>query len=404
MIVAVLNYLYHPVLSRLLSVPQFGEVQAIFSLSVQIGILLSVLGIVVLNIAANAQEHPEREAVLADLQSLALYALGFCSLVLLIFSPQLARAFQFDSVWPFFILVLILLTTVPITFRRSYLQAHTDFKAVSTTNVIIAAGRLAIAAALVILGFGVGGALMGLVVAQLLALIYVYSKTRDARSLSFSLWPALSPLLKKELRYIWLTLSAFGFVAFLISADVLFAKYLFDPATAGAYSGISTVARIIYFSTASIAAVLLPSVRLNQAPEVHQRLLWRSLMMLLSIATPVLALLVFAPEFITKLLIGEKFIHFAYLLPRLACMTLVISIMNLFISYFLSLRRYTLLLAVAAGVIGIAAPLYMHHAVPLDIINAFLIGSSATLALLVILFLYVSTHSPQKNNHHNARL
>lgn len=57
MVIAVLNYLYHPVLSRMMSVEEFGEVEALLSLTYLTGILLTAFGTIATNIAANHGHH-----------------------------------------------------------------------------------------------------------------------------------------------------------------------------------------------------------------------------------------------------------------------------------------------------------------------------------------------------------
>lgn len=394
MAVAFLNYLYHPILSRLLDLQNFGEVQAIFSLSVQIGIVLNVLGLVTLNIIANKEHDPSRESLLSDIQSIAIYVMLAVCAVLFLAGPSLERTFQFDSLTPFFILIILLLSSLPVTFRRSYLQAQHDFTGVSLSNIIISGGRLIAAIGLVLTGLGTFGALGALVVAQALALIYLLYKTRGTASLSLRLLPKISTPLLRELGYVTLTLVSIGFVSFLTSADILFAKAYFDPDTAGAYSGISTIARIIFFSTSSIAAVLMPSVRMNHTFKEHSRMFMHSLALLLLIGISALTLFFLFPFLIVHVLIGQKFLVYAPLLPRLAFVTFVASIVNLGIYYFLALREYRVLGVVLLGTIATIVPLTLYHRAPIEVVNGFLSGSTVTFVLLCGLFMrawYVSS-------------
>lgn len=52
--IAFLNYLYHPIMSRLMPVERFGEVQTIFSFVFLSGIILTVFYRIVLHIVANS--------------------------------------------------------------------------------------------------------------------------------------------------------------------------------------------------------------------------------------------------------------------------------------------------------------------------------------------------------------
>ncbi len=385
-LVAFLNYLYHPILSRLLDLKDFGEVQAIFSLSVQIGIVLNVIGLVALNIESNKASSPEKEKLLRDMHGVALYTLATISAVLLLFSGMLMRTFQFDSILPFFILAIILLTNLPITFRRAYLQAIYDFTGLSLSNIIMAGTRLVFAVGLVILGYRTTGALGALVIAQLISLWYLYIKTRTEESLRPRYKPALTRALFEEMRYIFLTLVSTGFIAFLTTGDILFAKYYFDPATAGSYSGISTIARSIFFATASISAVLLPSIKLTHTYREHMRIFLRSLFLLMTISIALWLLFFFFPHFFIKILVGSKFLDSAWLLPRLSFVMLLASIINLCVYYGIALRQYRMLWAVLVGLGVSITQVSMLHTTPGDIVNGFLYGALSTLAIFIVLF------------------
>jgi O-antigen/teichoic acid export membrane protein len=64
--VGLLNYLYYPVIGRLLSPVAFGEVQTLISLFLQVAIFLMVLGLVTINIVANYKSDTERDAVIFE--------------------------------------------------------------------------------------------------------------------------------------------------------------------------------------------------------------------------------------------------------------------------------------------------------------------------------------------------
>ena len=58
MVVAALNYFFYPILSRMLSPSDFGDVQVFISLITQAGILFGAFTIVAVNITANTCTSP----------------------------------------------------------------------------------------------------------------------------------------------------------------------------------------------------------------------------------------------------------------------------------------------------------------------------------------------------------
>jgi hypothetical protein len=60
-LVAFFNYLYHPILSRMMDIGSFGEVQALISLFLLLSMVIGVFRTIVINIVANAQEIKEKQ-------------------------------------------------------------------------------------------------------------------------------------------------------------------------------------------------------------------------------------------------------------------------------------------------------------------------------------------------------
>ena len=301
--VAALNYAYHPILSRLLTLPEFGEVQTIFSLMLVATLVLNVIGVMTVTLEATPGE-PRGPALVADLQALTLYATIALTGALVALSPWLAYVFQFTSALPFIAFALLIVTALPLVFRRAHLQAQRDFWGVSLANILTALGRIFFAVIFVALGMGVLGALGGLIVGQLLALLYLYLKTRHARNLRLSFTLRPSRALVGELGHTSATLLATIAVTFLATGDVLFAKLYLAPEVAGTESGVSTVARIIYFATASIPFVLLPFIKSGDAVAARTRVMRQSLALIMLVSVPVLALFSGGPEVFVTLLGG----------------------------------------------------------------------------------------------------
>jgi purine-cytosine permease-like protein len=79
-VVSFLNYLYYPVLGRLLSPADFGEVQAIISFFLQTGVLLSVLSLVTINVVKRYPRPVDQAPLLAELERIALWiGLALCA-------------------------------------------------------------------------------------------------------------------------------------------------------------------------------------------------------------------------------------------------------------------------------------------------------------------------------------
>ncbi len=170
--VAVINYLYYPVLGRIMSAADFGEVQAIHSLSMQITVFLGVFNFLTIGAISKYDNDKTRNRLIAELEKVATIITLVVVGLLLISSLQLVKFFQFHSIYPLLALLVSLLVAVPSAFRNAYLQGMRDFGGNSTSGAIGAAGKLIFGLIFVLIGWRAGGAIMGLVVAQVIALLY----------------------------------------------------------------------------------------------------------------------------------------------------------------------------------------------------------------------------------------
>ena len=113
--VGALNYLYYPVLGRLLEPGTFGEVQTLVSLFLQLGVFLTVLSMVIVNIVANYDE-PKRDKFVFEFEKLAMLGSILLLAGSLVFARQLQSLLNFESPWPFAVLALAVFPAFGIAF------------------------------------------------------------------------------------------------------------------------------------------------------------------------------------------------------------------------------------------------------------------------------------------------
>jgi O-antigen/teichoic acid export membrane protein len=386
--VGALNYLYYPIMGRLLTPISFGEVQTLVSLFLQIAIFLSVLGLVTINIVANYRDDAMRNIVVLEFEKLAL-AVGLLLFVgTFIFQNSLKHFLQFDSALPFVLLMLALLVTVPLTFRGAFLRGCQRFGQASLVNLVGAGGKLILAVLFIAIGYGTAGAIGGLIAAQLAAcaLAFYWAKRSGLQTpVTYTRWrlPDLR-VVAPELRYGGVVLVTSLAITLQYSIDVVIVKHYFDPHTAGLYAAIAGVARIIFFLTASIALVLMPMVRVGASPAANRRLLVKSLALLGAAGVPVLGLFMLAPERVVAILMGAQYEHVARLLPMLSASIFIVSLVNLIATYYLALRRQAIALVVAMGAVLTYVLIIGNHASPEAVVRSLFIGSITMLAILAV--------------------
>lgn len=381
LLVGALNYLYYPVLGRMLAPAAFGEVQTLVSLFLQFTAFLSGLSVLAVTLVANARQNKETQAIIIEFERVALVASAGLLLASMAFSPMLQRFFHFETALPFVALALALVVSVPFTFRSAYLRGKKQFGRVAAGNVILAASKLLCSALLVAIGLGTVGAVGGLVLAQVLALACVayWAWQRGLHKIKWS-WPSLQRL-RPHVGYAGAVLVVSSLITVQYSIDIVLVKHFFAPHEAGLYAGIATVARIVFFLTASITQVMLPSVVIGNAQ--NGQLLKKSLALFALVTLPALVLCSTAPVVVMTVLLGGAYSSYAWLLPPLALAMAVIALLQLLTSYFVALKQYGV---VAVVVVGSAVTVWLmatgSHSLQ-ALVTGLLAGSVCMLGLLL---------------------
>lgn len=367
------NYVFYPIMARLLPTASFGEAQALASLFAQINIFLGVLGLLTVNIVVNASDSKKRDQIVIELEKLALIAGLVLMLASLFGGRALERFFNFGSPWPFVGLALAVFVSVPLLFRNAYLRGQKEFTLVSILSVVAAGGDLVLAVLFVVLHWRTTGVMAGLAAAQFLTFIYSAWLARrhgfsgSQRETLFRL-PDMR-IIAPELRYALVVLICSLTITGLYSVDTIVMKHWFDAHTAGLYAGIATVARIIIFITGSVPQVLLPSVRMNQSVIHNRQVLMKSLVLLIGIGGSALLVFSLFPRTVVGMLMGHQFLTYAGLLPRLSLAIFLVSVINMFVMYHLALRRYAVTAIAACGIILTAGLLGAYHQTPYAVVN-----------------------------------
>lgn len=380
-LVAVLNYLYHPIISRALSVEQFGEVQGYLSVAVQFGVLSTVFGMVLLNIKTSMTEE-DSEDIRNTVYSLGLLVAGGMSVGLLLLSPYIGKQLALESFWGWSLIAVLLLFEMVRVFAAFHLQAEKRFAIVSINDIAVSAGRLLLALLFIWLGYEILGVLGGFALAIFISLLFVYPYTKATIAPGNIVWPKVTPALRREIKYGLFIFLAISFVTFLYTADILVMRYLFSEEVAGLYAGIATIARIVVFATGSVAAVLLSHITLQQSAQQNLQTLKKGLLATVVLGGGALTVFSLFPGFIVGMLMGQSFVAMASLLPLLSLAMLLVAVVNLLVMYCIALRMYQIVPSIMVGVVSIAVMVNLWHSAPASVVWAFISGLSVVLVLL----------------------
>ena len=350
-------YLFHLVIGRILGTEKFAEVSSIISFLGLVSVTYTSLGLAIVKFASTNTNKQNRIFYYWARNRSIFLGLAF-GVVILFLSPLFSNFLRVD--------VLSVTLTAPIVFfsligflNRSFLQGLLKFKEqVITLNVELVV-RLISALVLVFLGFSVFGAIGGILISVIVG------------------WLATFPFLPKYLRGkklanfknqkdiifygIPVLIQAAAMTSF-ISTDVILVKHYFAPHSAGLYAAAANLAKIIFFGTGPVGAVMFPIIARKFArKEGYKRVLFYSFMITSVIAFGVLAIYFIFPKFAIEILYGDEFIGAAPLIGLFGLSMSVFTLSGLLGSFFFSIgRTKTVIFLATASAMQVVGILFFH--------------------------------------------
>lgn len=344
LITGLLNYLLHPILARVLTLDEYGDVQALMSLNGLLSVGVGLFGAISLNILTNADDHDHadlasRTALVGSIGAIMRVSVTVWVGCLIAASPWIASFFGLGSIFPVLALTSTFAMITTLTLRRAYLGSKRDFMAAGVSQVIMAASRLAFAAVLGYAGFGATGALVSVTLAQIVTYAYVRRRTRDGFRVNLKAPLVWNASIRRELRYGALVLVTGVATGLISTGDILVIKHYFDPETAGLYGGIAIIARVALYAAGSASVVLTPYITMRRTRKENARRLASSLAVIAVISGGVLALFHLFPEQLIRLLIGSRYLEAADWLPRIGLLAFAWALVSPLFAYYLALRK-----------------------------------------------------------------
>lgn len=265
--VGVVSYLYHPIMLRYLDIDEFAEFESLIGIINLLSILWAALGLFIVKEFARSYTPRKDKVILQVSKKIWWYIWILFYMVFICLSPLLAWFLKIDS----YVLIILTGLTLPMWFigiyQWAYFQWKKQFKTISLIQIINPILRLLIGVWLTFLGFKVFWAIWGFVFAQIFLLIlwHILVESRNSKNIEeiskhnkeyTEKWIFEDIKSQKKQLFHYFTTSVI--LAYLMNADILFAKHFFDNTQAGIYAGISIVAKFLVFVGMSIETVYYP--------------------------------------------------------------------------------------------------------------------------------------------------
>ncbi|MEK6817205.1 MAG: oligosaccharide flippase family protein, partial [Nanoarchaeota archaeon] len=335
-----INYLYQIVMARMLGPSDYGILAVLTSLTYIFAIpTLAIQTVVSKKIAIfnlKKEYNQMKSLFFGFLRKLFVF-----SFIIFIFFVILSFFITKPLNIPFWLLVLtgtLIITSFIYPLTAGSLQGMKKFSALGWNTLLIFSIKIIVAIILVIFGFKVYGAILGVIIGVIFGFIIALPYIKEIINAKKD--DDGTKILTKENSLIF---AAILVLVFIYSIDVIMARIFFSGEIVGKYAVISTIGKIILFSTMSIGNVMFPiSAERHHAGVKTKSIVKKASLYVFILCAIAIILFIIFPELIIKLLFGSQYLEKAKLLPYLGIAFSFIAFLNILILYRISKDEFNL--------------------------------------------------------------
>lgn len=382
-------YAYHLVVGRLLGPARYGELAALLSLSYILNVFVMMLQTVVTKVTAEqiAKQNPGVVRSLGIRLTWAILIAGGVGLLLLVVAAPVISSFLHinESIVLFYLFAGVVFSLIGVIYTSilAGMQRFTEGMVLMNVTAI-----LRLAAGATFASFGVASALA----ANTGAVIF---------STAIALWAVRGIVFAKEpVKHISLvpifrtsiaTFLAILGISVLNSQDVVMVKHFLPSLETGWYGALSTMGKIIFFASNSVAYVLLPIVSSRSARgQTSTKLIYLSIGIVSAISFGITAGFFTVPEFSLGLLYGSSFVSAAPYLGLFGIFSALYTVSYTVVMALLGSGKSAVwMILIAAAIIQDGLLTVFHRDIP-TVITVNIALSSALIAVLLLYYRHAS--------------
>ena len=254
------NYLFHAVSGRLLGAEVYGVIAAFIGLQLTLSAPFGVMQAIISDFTTGNIVAGQTGRVKSASRHLwAASGASFLPLMIaiIVIRPWLNEVLGTSAPGMAIALALVLTSTIASPIGYGFLQGAKSYGWMGAFRILSGVLRFAVAFALITLGAGLSGAIIGITSSSLLVgllliglIEYRYRQVPVSKDVN--------------LRTVFQHFGFFAFAALtgavLINSDVILARWLFEPEAAGQYNAVATIGGILLFFILPLNIFLFPSL------------------------------------------------------------------------------------------------------------------------------------------------
>ncbi|MHB1520708.1 MAG: glycosyltransferase [Ferrimicrobium sp.] len=380
MVVNLSNFVFHMVISRLLGPSDYGELGSLLNLMVIFTVPLGALQAAITHAEASRRQANRPGVNVSRLLGRTALLGAFGTIMIIVFGPVLASFLHLGSFWLVVMLALWLLPSVLGAVLQGVLIGRLRFGPVAVASLLGSVlGRLAFGVVFVELGGGVLAALSASVFAQVIVTCIVGGVlVREIFARRRGIGSGI------ELRGSVLAILALGGFWVLSSEDTVLARHFLSGHDAGIYAASATAGRIALFLPGAIATIAFPQFSVGRGmSEVARRALRWSLLATAGVGLGATIVLAALPSLAIELLFGSSYLAGAGILRLLALEAGMLGIASL-LTFFHLARGALASLIPWVGVVLAVVGIDLFHGSGIAIAGVMVAATVVVLAVMLI--------------------
>ena len=334
------DYLFQYYMSGTMTPASFSELSALLSMFYLAIAPAQVVSTFLVKQTSRLDVEGRRQEISWLIRKIVLYETitgAAIAMALFLLIPSISSFIYLSSTFPVLLLMagVIISLISPVGYGTS--QGLQRFRYNAFYGITGPVTKLGMGIILVAAGFGIMGALGGVLVGLVLALTVSIYSIRDLVLLRPATMPKAE--LAKMKGSIFHVIVAITCLTIMVNVDVILARQYLDPTTAGLYAVCSMLSKIILFLPSSINIVIYPKLAAAHAKRSGTVVMMR-LSVLIALAVTgvvVLAFFLFPHEILRLLYGGDKYVGAAAGLGILGLAMALLGVANLFMNYGLAI-------------------------------------------------------------------
>lgn len=310
----------------------------------------------------------------------------FLSIAFIAFFPLISDFLKINDPGLIILAIISVALFYMATLNVAFLQSLLKFKLLGLLYSFAGIGKLFGGVILIIMGLKVYGALLATFIFSLIDYVFSFFPlkkviSKAGKDVSIS---------RREFSYyaIPASIAIFSLSSF-ISTDVILVKHFFSASEAGFYGGLSLIGKVVFYFTGPIPIAMFPLIVKRHTNQENFNNLFYIALIIVLIPSVLITIFYFVfPEFTIKLFLGrEGYISVAPYLGLFGILLTIYSINNVFVNFFLSIKKTLVSLIVLSFALLQIVLIYIYHSNFYQIIYASVISSVLLLGFLMLYYL-----------------